>query len=407
MPNFVYTAKDVNGKNKKGFIEASTIQEAHSILESRGIYPISLKEQRKKVSLPKNISISFSKVKSEELIVFTEQFSTLISSGLSILDALDGLAEQTDNKYFKKIILNIKNDIEGGTSIKNAFMKYKRIFPPIYLSLLEVGEQSGTLDKVLQGIALYLERDDEIKKKISAAFAYPKFVISVVTAVVIFLLTYVLPKFVSIYNQAGSKLPEPTVIVMALSKFLVHDYIWIIVFTILIYVLYKVIYSTKQGKYYMDKLSVDMPVFGKIKKFSALSRFVHSLSLILRSGIDIITAIETAAKVTGNEFYIRELKIVQNEIQSGKSFSEALYERKSFPRIMAQMASVGERSGKLDNLLDKLGELWDRNIDHQIKNMTAKIEPTMIIILGVVVGFIALAMYLPMFGLPQVYRKTL
>jgi type IV pilus assembly protein PilC len=407
MPDFLYIAKDINGKSKKGIVQAPTVQEAHSILEGQGIYPISLKPTKRKIAIPKNINISFSKVKSEELIVFTEQFSTLISSGLSILDALDGLAEQTDNKYFKNIILNIKNDIESGSSIKTAFSKYKKVFPPIYLSLLDVGEQSGTLDKVLKGIAAYLERDDEIRKKISAAFAYPKFVVGVVTAVVIFLLVYILPKFVTIYNQAGQKLPKPTIIMLSLSKFLTHDYLWIIAFVVIIYVGYRTIYATKKGKYYIDKLSVGIPMFGKIRKFSSLSRFVHSLSLILKSGIDIITAIDTAANVTANSFYISELKIVQDEIKSGKSFSEALYSRRTFPRIMAQMAIVGEKSGRLDDLLDKLGGLWDRNIDHQIKNMAAKIEPTMIVVLGVIVGFIALAMYLPMFGLPGAYRKTL
>ncbi len=407
MADFVYIAKDVNGKNKKGVVQAATLREAHSILESGGIYPISLKPARKKISIPKNINISLSTVKSEELIVFTEQFSTLISSGLSILEALSGLAEQTDNRYFKKVILNIKDDIESGASIKTAFEKHRKVFPPIYISLLEVGEQSGTLDKVLKGISTYIERDDEIRKKIGAAFAYPKFVIGVITAVVIFLLTYILPKFVTIYNQANEKLPQPTVIIMSISKFLTHEYLWIIGFTVFIYALYRIIYSTKKGKYYLDKFSLNAPLFGKIRKFSALSRFVHSLSLVLQSGIDIVSAIETAANVTANSFYISELKIVQNEIQSGRSLSEALYLRKSFPRIMAQMASVGEKSGRLDDLLDKLGNLWDRNLDIQIKNMAAKIEPTMIIILGVIVGFIALAMYLPMFGLPGAYRKTL
>ncbi len=407
MIDFVYIAKDSNGKNKKGIISADTIQGAHSLLEKEGIYPITLKLAKRRIKIPKNINITLSSVKSEELIIFTEQFATLISSGLSILEALDGLSEQTDNKYFRKIIISIRNDIESGISIRNAFMKYRKVFPPIYLSLLRVGEQSGTLDSVLKGIASYLERDDEIRKKISAAFTYPKFVVSVVTAVVIFLLVYVLPKFVSIYNQAAEALPQPTVILLSLSGFLIHDYLWIIIFTILIFVVYKFIYASKKGKYYLDKLSLRIPIFGKIRKFSSLSRFIHSLALILRSGIDIITAIETAARVTANSYYIEELKIVQSEIQSGKSLSEALRSRKSFPRIMAQMTAVGEKSGKLDDLLDKLGNLWDRNIDHQIKNMAAKIEPTMIIILGVIVGFIALAMYLPMFGLPGAYRKTL
>ncbi len=409
MPSYVYIAKDENGKKIKGFLEAKSISEAHTILENRGIYPIKLRKTRKsgKGKSLLDINVLTRKVKSEELIVFTEQFATLINSGLSILDSLDGLSEQTENKYFSQIIQKIKNDIESGASIKSAFSKYPNIFPPIYLSLLEVGERSGTLDSVLQGIAKYLERDDEIRKRISSAFAYPKFVVSVVTAVVIFLLVYVLPKFVSIYNQAGQKLPTPTIIVLQLSHYLTHDYIQIILFFVIIYAAYKLIYANKKGRYLLDKWKLKMPLFGDISKLTALSRFVHSLSLILRSGIDIITALETASKVTANSYLIKELESVKSDIEKGGSFSLSLKERKVFPKIMSQMAAVGEKSGRLDTLLDKLGDLWDRNLDHKIKNMTAKMEPTMIVILGIIVGFIALAMYLPMFGLPGAYRKTL
>ncbi len=409
MPSYVYIAKDENGKKIKGFLEAKSISEAHTILENRGIYPIKLRETRKsgKGKSLLDINILTRKVKSEELIVFTEQFATLINSGLSILDSLDGLSEQTENKYFSQVIQKIKNDIERGASIKSAFSKYPNIFPPIYLSLLEVGERSGTLDSVLQGIAKYLGRDDEIRKRISSAFAYPKFVVSVVTAVVIFLLVYVLPKFVSIYNQAGQKLPTPTIIVLQLSHYLTHDYIQIILFFVIVYAAYKLIYANKKGKYLLDKWKLKMPLFGDISKLTALSRFVHSLSLILRSGIDIITALETASKVTANSYLIKELESVKLDIEKGGSFSLSLRERKVFPKIMSQMAAVGEKSGRLDTLLDKLGDLWDRNLDHKIKNMTAKMEPTMIVILGIIVGFIALAMYLPMFGLPGAYRKTL
>ena len=406
MAQFIYIAKDVNGKRIKGYIEAASLQEAHTLLEAKGIYPLTVKATKRR-----NINISleslFPSVKSEELIIFTEQFSTLISSGLPILDALDGLSEQTENKYFQKVITQIRNDIDQGSSLRNAFAKHSKVFPPIYINLLEVGERSGTLDIVLKGIANYLEREQEIKRKISAAFAYPKFVISVVTAVVIFLLVYILPKFVTIYGQANEKLPEPTIILLNFSHFLTHDYLWIIAVTIILYAGYRLIYATKKGRYYIDKAKVSMPLFGKITKFGSLSRFVHSFSLILRSGIDIVSAIETASKVTDNSFYISEFNMVKQKIESGESFSEALREHSAFPKIMAQMAAVGEKSGKLDDLLDKLGELWDRNIDHQLKNMSAKIEPTMIIILGVIVGFVALAMYLPMFGLPGAYKKTL
>jgi len=406
MAQFAYIAKDTNGKKIKGYIEAGSKQEAHTLLELKGIYPLTIKPT-KRHNLNISLESLFPSVKSEDLIIFTEQFSTLISSGLSILDALDGLSEQTENKYFKKVIEQIRDDINQGSSLRNAFAKHSKVFPPIYINLLEVGERSGTLDIVLKGIANYLEREQEIKRKISAAFAYPKFVISVVTAVVIFLLVYILPKFVIIYGQANEKLPEPTVILLNFSHFLTHDYLWIIGVTVIIYGGYKLIYATKKGRYYIDKAKIRIPLFGKITKLGALSRFVHSFSLILRSGIDIVSAIETASKVTDNSFYISEFNIIKQKIESGESFSEALRERSTFPKIMAQMAAVGEKSGKLDDLLDKLGELWDRNIDHQLKNMSAKIEPTMIIILGVIVGFVALAMYLPMFGLPGAYRKTL
>ena len=407
MATFIYIAKSKQGKNIKGAIEATTLKEAHTLLETQGIYPISLRKAKRKIRISYNMPTLFGRVRTEELIIFTEQFATLITSGLSILETLTGLAEQTDNKFFKSVILDIKKMIEQGSSLRDAFAKYKKVFPPLYIKLLAVGEATGRLDIVLNGIAGYIERDDALKKKINSAFTYPKFVISVVTAVVIFLILYVLPKFSSIYAQAKEQLPTPTRMLLNFKDFLVHDWLWIIIAIVALYFIYKAIYATKKGRYTIDKYKLKFPLFGRISKFTALSRFAHSFSLTLESGISIVNALDIAAEVTVNRYIIDELAIVSEDVKKGKSLSEAMGARKSIPKIMVQMAAIGEKSGNLDSLMEKLAELWDRNIDYTVKNLAAKLEPTMIIILGVIVGFVALAMYLPMFGLPGAYRKTL
>ena len=407
MKHFRYVAIDKKGRTVKGETDALSNQEVHAMLEGSGIYPISIEE----ASIPRlnlaKLNFSFGRVNQEELIIFTEQFATLISSGLSIVDSLDGLAEQTENKTLKKVILNIRADIERGISLSNAFKKYNRIFPEIYVNLLAVGEATGNLDKVLRSIAGYLERDLSVRRKISSAFAYPRFVIIVVIAVVIFLVSFILPQFVSIYAQAGEELSTPTKILLSISDFIRNKYLILIILAVLIYAGYRIFYSTKAGKLFIDRHKLNVPVFGKINKMGVLSRFLHSFALVIGSGINVVEAIEVSSKVSGNAYLVKELEEVKSAIIGGESLSAAVKERKFFPGIMSQMVSVGERSGSLDSMLEKLADLWDKDIDYMINTLSARIEPTLIIILAFVVGFVALAMYLPMFSLPTTYQKTL
>ena len=407
LKHFKYVAVDKKGRTVKGETDALSNQEVHTMLEGSGIYPISIEE----ASIPRlnlaKLNFSFGRVKQEELIIFTEQFATLISSGLSIVDSLDGLAEQTENKALKKVILNIRADIERGISLSNAFKKYNRIFPEIYVNLLAVGEATGNLDKVLRSIAGYLERDLSVRRKISSAFAYPRFVIIVVIAVVIFLVSFILPQFVSIYAQAGEGLPTPTKILLSISNFIRHNYLILIILVLLVYAGYRIFYSTKAGKLFIDRYKLNIPIFGKINKMGVLSRFLHSFALVIGSGINVVEAIEVSSKVSGNAYLVKELEEVKSAIIGGESLSAAVREIKFFPNIMSQMVSVGERSGSLDSMLEKLADLWDKDIDYMINTLSAKIEPTLIIILAFIVGFVALAMYLPMFSLPATYQKTL
>jgi type IV pilus assembly protein PilC len=407
LKHFRYVAIDKKGRTVKGETDALSNQEVHSMLEGNGVYPISIEE----VSIPRlNLAkpnFSFGRVKQEELIIFTEQFATLISSGLSIVDSLDGLAEQTENRTLKTVILNIRADIERGISLSNAFKKYNRIFPEIYINLLAVGEATGNLDKVLRSIAGYLERDLSVRRKIASAFAYPRFVIIVVIAVVIFLVSFILPQFVSIYTQAGEELPTPTKILLSISNFIRNNYLILIIFAVLIYAGYRIFYSTKTGKLFIDRYKLDIPVFGKINKMGVLSRFLHSFALVIGSGINLVEAIDVSSKVSGNAYLVKELEEVRGAIIGGESLSAAVREIKFFPNIMSQMVSVGERSGSLDSMLEKLADLWDKDIDYMINTLSARIEPTLIIILAFIVGFVALAMYLPMFSLPSTYQKTL
>ncbi|MGB9856077.1 MAG: type II secretion system F family protein [Caldisericum exile] len=404
MSEFKYVAVDKTGKTVKGIISASNKNEVHTILEKKGLYPLEIVE-RKIPKIKLNLQFISRRIKDDELILFTSELATLLQSGLTIVDALQGLYEQEENPYLRKIILQIKEDIESGTSISNAFKKYPRVFSPIYISLLSVGEATGRLDKVLDGLYQYLDRDLESRRKISSAFAYPKFVVFVVTLVVVFMLSFVLPRFVSMFASSGAKLPTPTRILLNVSNFVRLKWYILVAIVVVVYLIYRIIYSTPKGRILIDQLKLKIPLFGRISKLGSLSRFVRSLALISGSGYNILEGLLIASNTSDNAYIINEIKNIVNDIQAGESLSESLSHRSFFPKVMVQMVSVGERSGLLDTSLTRLADLWDKSIDFTLKNLASKIEPTLILILGVIVGFIALAMYLPMFTLPSLINK--
>ncbi|MGC9101105.1 MAG: type II secretion system F family protein [Caldisericum sp.] len=404
MSEFKYVAVDKTGKTVKGIISASNKNEVHTILEKKGLYPLEIVE-RKIPKIKLNLQFISRRIKDDELILFTSELATLLQSGLTIVDALQGLYEQEENPYLRKIILQIKEDIESGTSISNAFKKYPRVFSPIYISLLSVGEATGRLDKVLDGLYQYLDRDLESRRKISSAFAYPKFVVFVVTLVVVFMLSFVLPRFVSMFASSGAKLPTPTRILLNVSNFVRLKWYILVAIVVVVYLIYRIIYSMPKGRILIDQLKLKIPLFGRISKLGSLSRFVRSLALISGSGYNILEGLLIASNTSDNAYIINEIKNIVNDIQSGESLSESLSHRSFFPKVMVQMVSVGERSGLLDTSLTRLADLWDKSIDFTLKNLASKIEPTLILILGVIVGFIALAMYLPMFTLPSLINK--
>lgn len=407
MHFYRYNSKDRKGRTRKGYIEANSEQEVHLLLEKQGLFPISIQKTTPALKILERVKVLNQKVSRDELILFTEQFSTLISSGISILEALEGLYIQSENKYFGKVIRKIEENLEQGKSIKKAFSEFPRVFPPLYINLLGVGEITGTLDKLLLEIAKYLEKEEDLRKKVSAAFAYPKFVAVITSLVILFMVSFVLPSFAKLYSQAGESLPKPTKLVISISGFITNQWIYILVAISLVYFAYRLYYSTRIGRYQIDKLKLKIPLFGRINLYRSLSLFTHSLSIILQSGIDLVSGMETAANASGNVYLVGEFVKIQEKIRSGKSFFESISDSKIFPSILAQMIAVGEKSGSLDILLGKISEIWDRNIDHILKNLAAKIEPITIIVLGFVVGFIALSMYLPMFGLPSLYKKIL
>ncbi|MGB9833181.1 MAG: type II secretion system F family protein, partial [Caldisericum exile] len=249
------------------------------------------------------------------------------------------------------------------------------------------------------------DRDLESRRKISSAFAYPKFVVFVVTLVVVFMLSFVLPRFVSMFASSGAKLPTPTRILLNVSNFVRLKWYILVAIVVVVYLIYRIIYSTPKGRILIDQLKLKIPLFGRISKLGSLSRFVRSLALISGSGYNILEGLLIASNTSDNAYIINEIKNIVNDIQSGESLSESLSHRSFFPKVMVQMVSVGERSGLLDTSLTRLADLWDKSIDFTLKNLASKIEPTLILILGVIVGFIALAMYLPMFTLPSLINK--
>jgi len=407
MTEYRYNGIDSKGKRVSGDITATSRYEAHVKLESIGIFPKKIEEVRIPLQKASFRFFTIGRVRTDSLIIFTEQFATMVSSGLPVVDVLQGLSEQEDNRYFAKVIADIREDVSKGASLSTAFGKHRNVFPEIFVNLLSVGELTGRLDTVLKGIATYLERDYDLRKKINSAFAYPKFIVVVVLGVLLFLVNFVLPRFVSMLLAADETLPTPTRVLLSVSSFIKTRWFVIVIVVAGIYFLYRLIYSSKQGHIIIDKAKLSFPIFGKISKYNSLIRFFSAFVLAVESGIDIIDALEGSRKISQNAYVIGEIDRVVSDIKSGRNLSESFSQRRVFPKVVVQMTSAGEKSGSLDIMLEKLIELWEKNLDYIIKVLAARIEPTLVVILGVIVGFVALAMYLPMFSLPGALKRIL
>jgi type IV pilus assembly protein PilC len=400
MPVFLWEGQTRKGEKKKGEIEAANEAALRGILRRQGLTSITVKQK------PKNLSeyLPFlkQKVKEKEVVIFARIFATMINAGLPLIQCLELLAQQEQNKTFAQIITAIKEDIEGGSTLSDALKKYPKVFDDLFVNLVAAGESGGILDVILQRLSNYMEKAMKLKSKVKGAMTYPASVLVISIAVVSLLLVKVIPTFQKMFEGFGGELPGPTQFLITLSAYAQKYFlVAIIVLAIAVYA-FRRYYKTEKGTLLIDGLILKSPVFGPLLKKVAVARFTRTMSTMMTSGVPILEGLAIVSKTAGNKIVENALIRVRKSISEGKTIAEPLLETGIFPPMVVQMIAVGEATGALDAMLSKIADFYDDEVDAAVDAMTALLEPFMMVFLGGVVGGMIIAMYLPIFKMASV-----
>lgn len=403
MPVFAYSGRTRGGQPVAGEMEATTQDAVVAQLRRQRIMPTSVKVKAKSIEL--KIPGFGGKVKDKDLAVFTRQIATMIDAGLPLVQCLEALAAQQPHKMFKKALTEIRENVEGGSTFAAALRRYPSIFTSLYVNMVEAGEAGGFLDTTLNRLAVYIEKAADLKRKIKGALIYPGTIVTVAITVVIFLLIFVIPTFKTLFEGSGVSLPLPTRIVLEASR-LVRTNILVVLgaFAGMVFCL-RFYYKTNKGRKVIDTLILRVPVFGELIRKVAVARFTRTLGTLVSSGIPILDGLDITAKTAGNKVVEEAILKTRASIAEGKTIADPLKASGVFPPMVVQMISVGEQAGALDSMLAKIADFYDAEVDQAVANLTALLEPMLMVFLGVVVGGIIIAMYLPIFKLVSVVGR--
>jgi type IV pilus assembly protein PilC len=392
MATFTYTARAFNGDLRTATIDASSRDDVIAQLRKQRLSVVKIDQDAAK-------KIGRGAIKTRDVVIFTRQFSTMINSGLPLVQALTILAEQTDNKALAEVTKKVVFDVESGNTVADALSKHPRAFTNLYVNMVAAGEAGGILDTILLRLATFLEKNDALVRKVKGAMIYPAVIMSVAAIAVVVLLIFVIPVFAGMFASAGQALPLPTRIVIGASGFL-RSYWWIIGAIVIISgYLGKKYYATSNGKLVIDRLMLRMPVLGDVLRKSAVSRFTRTLGTLISSGVSILEGLEITAKTAGNRVIQDAIMQSRSSIAGGDTIAQPLQKSKVFPPMVISMIAVGEQTGGLDEMLSKIADFYDEEVDAAVSNLLSLLEPIMIVFLGVVVGGMVVAMYLPIFDM--------
>jgi type IV pilus assembly protein PilC len=393
MPTFTYTARAVNGDLKSATIDAPSRDDVIKQLRQLKLNVVKIDEgtaNRKKRG---------GSIKMRDIVIFTRQFSTMINAGLPLVQALDILASQSENPALKEVTRQVMFDVESGNTVADALRKHPKAFSDLYVNMVAAGEAGGILDTILMRLAVFMEKNDALVRKVKGAMIYPGVIISVAAIAITVLLVFVIPTFENMFNSAGIELPLPTRIVIGLSRGLKSYWYMIIAAAIGIFVSIKRYYATPGGKLNIDKLLLKMPVLGDVLRKSAVSRFTRTLGTLISSGVSILDGLEITAKTSGNRVIQDAIMESRASIAGGETIAAPLKKSAVFPPMVISMIAVGEQTGGLDEMLTKIADFYDEEVDAAVSGLLALMEPVMIVFLGVVVGGMVVAMYLPIFDM--------
>lgn len=389
---FVYEARARSGEIKKGVIEADSEEAVQEKLKLQLLAPLSIKKQRKQISL------GGSGVKTADIVIFTRLFATMIDAGLPIVQCLDILSSQAENKAFGKILTQVKGGVEGGLTLSDALKKHPKVFDQLFINLVAAGEVGGILDTILQRLSQYMEKAAKLKRRVKGAMTYPISVLGISAIVVVVLLTKVIPVFENMFKEfGGGKLPAPTQFVIDISHAMIEYLPYIIVTAIGLYAGSKWVLRTKKGRYTFDQIVLKLPVIGGVIRKVVVARFTRTMGTLLASGVPILEAMEIVGKTAGNVVVKEGLDYTRTKISEGKDMATPLMETALMPPMVVQMISVGEQTGALDNMLNKIADFYEEEVDVAVASMTSLLEPLIMVVLGTVIGGLVMAMYMPVF----------
>jgi len=396
MAAFAYDAINAQGLEISGVIHAPDVSTAREQLQTRGLLPQSLAERT--AAGERGPASAFKKVKPKSLQVFARQFATMIGAGVSVVQALVTLEEQTDDKYLAEVIADVRSDVEGGVILSRALARHPKVFNRLFVAMVEAGESSGTLDTVLDRVPMQVEKETQIKRRIKSALVYPIVVISFAFLVLTFMLLFIIPVFVNVFDSLDGELPKLTQLVMHASYAMRHY--WFIIFPAIALMIFafRRLKRTERGRQVWDRFKLKIPMrVGDVVHKIALARFSRTLSTLVSSGVDIIKALEITGATAGNYVVEKSLADIRTRVHEGVPISQPLQEDPVFPPMVGQMVKIGEETGELDGMLGKVADFYEDEVDTSIKSLTSIIEPILMIGVGIMVGTIVIAMYLPMF----------
>jgi type IV pilus assembly protein PilC len=398
MAIFIYKGRNRIGRRVKGDFDAPTLEMAEAALKRRGFTELKVKPK------PKDIlegTFLEGKIKDRDMVIFSRQFSTMINAGVPILQSLQIMCDQTENKMLRRILYNVRNDIEGGSSLFDAMRKYPKVFNDLYANMVNAGEAGGVLDVILLRLADYLEKAARLKSKVKSAMVYPAVVVTVAVAVIAIILIFVIPTFETMFADFGAALPLPTQIVINMSRFTQDNLMYLVGGVVAAAIIAKRLYRLERVKIMADYWVLTLPVFGPLLRKVAVARFGRTLSTMVSSGVPILGALDIVAKTSGNKTVERGVLEAKKSISEGQTLADPLEVTGVFPPMVIQMISIGETTGNLDHMLAKIADFYDNEVDVAVETLTSLLEPAMIVFLGTVVGGLVVSMYLPIFKIGE------
>ena len=396
MPTFAYVVKDKLGKSHSGTLDTDSRNSLIEQLWKQEFIIISIDERQANAG-SSMLKIGQPRVKTEQLVIFSRQLATMVDSGIPIVSALEILGDQMEDKGLQMTLKKVRDDVESGASLSEASAKHPRVFSEFFVNMLRAGESSGRLDEILDRVASYIEKADALQRKVKASLFYPAFVSFLAFAITTFLVVFVVPKFKEIFTSLGGQLPLPTQILLTISDSVRHYFVLEVLGVILLVIAFRFYISTPVGRMWFDATTLKVPLIGKLLQKVVIARFARTLATLVKSGVPILSAMEIVAKTSGNKVVEKAVNAARTSIKDGENIADPLQASKVFPPMVTRMIAVGEKTGELEKMLSKIADFYENEVDAAVTALTSLIEPLVIAILGIVIGGIVVALFLPVF----------